>query len=334
MVILVHHRHRLHADKGSLFQIGKHLRKLFIFGKDLCHNTVREIGHSEHNNRFFISDFPGFKLNHLAPDDHFTNFIIDFRNRHFITFERTSVKNIRVDDFLPDICIFFFKVAGRLLFFNLRLFGLHRFFRFFIIFDNGADFPLEGFFRILGLTAFLRFLINDFDIHIITETLLENIQQLIPDFRSFCRRNKVILHRQDHTAGPGKFFPGLVKNIGLQIAGAAKFRFKAVKINRHQPLRRIHLRQLIPVRHFHTDVRIFKKLCFNLNLQLTDFFIGDQPWTGHINTDSVMRLTGRHFIYPRLFQKRRHIFIQFKNRKYLEKGRSHRLFTPMIQCIF
>ena len=31
-------------------------------------------------------------MNHLAPDDHFTNFIIDFRNRHFITFERTSVK--------------------------------------------------------------------------------------------------------------------------------------------------------------------------------------------------------------------------------------------------
>ena len=93
-----------------------------------------------------------------------------------------------------------------------------------------------------------------------------------------------------------------MENICFQITGIFKLCLKTVKINGHEPLRRILLRKFISVDNIHMDIRIFKQLSTNLIFQFSYFLIGNQPRTAQIHPNPVSGLTGCHLFHGRLFQ--------------------------------
>ncbi len=93
-----------------------------------------------------------------------------------------------------------------------------------------------------------------------------------------------------------------MENIRFQIAGIFKLRLKAVKIDGHEALRRILLRQFVSIDNIHMDIRIFKQLSTNLIFQFSYFLIGNQPRTAQIHPNPVSGLTGRHLFHSRLLQ--------------------------------
>ena len=88
--------HSAKLQKSTLLYIFFHFRYLFIAQKHLHNNTVRKVCDREDKNGFFITDFSGFYLHNLSADDHLTHLTGNRLKCNRLSFEISSIDNIRI----------------------------------------------------------------------------------------------------------------------------------------------------------------------------------------------------------------------------------------------
>ena len=88
--------HTAKLQKSPLLYMFCHFRHLFVAQKHLHNNTVRKVCDREDKNCFFITDFSGFNLHNLSADDHLTHLTGNRLKCNRLSFEISSIDNIRI----------------------------------------------------------------------------------------------------------------------------------------------------------------------------------------------------------------------------------------------